>query len=73
MAEAKQGVTVSADTDILPFGTVIAINGHEYTVQDRGGAIEGRHIDIFFDSHEEAKEFGVQYAEVLLKIEATAK
>lgn len=67
MAEAKQGVTVSADTSILPFGTVVEIDGNEYIVQDRGGSVKGKHIDIYFDSHEEAKEFGVQYAEVFLK------
>ena len=31
---AKHGVTVAADTDILPFGTVLLIDGKEYIVQD---------------------------------------
>ena len=66
---AKHGVTVAADTDVLPFGTVLMIDGHEYTVQDRGGAISGKHIDIYFDSHEAAKEFGVKYMEIFLKEE----
>lgn len=64
---AKQGVTVAADTDVLPFGTVLLIGGHEYIVQDRGGAIKGNRIDIYFESHEEALEFGVQYDEVFKK------
>ena len=67
MAEAKQGVTVAADTDVLPFGTVILIDGHEYTVQDRGGGVKGNHIDVFFDTHEEARAFGLQYKEIFLK------
>ncbi len=71
MAVAKEGVTVAADTDILPFGSVIMIDGHEYTVQDRGSGINGRHIDIYFESHEAAKAFGVQKAEVLYKTEVT--
>lgn len=65
---AKHGVTVAADKGI-PFGTVLLIDGHEYTVQDRGGAINGKHIDIYFDSHEAAKEFGVKYMEIFLKEE----
>ena len=67
MSVAKQGVTVAADTDVLPFGTVILIDGHEYIVQDRGGAIKGNRIDVYFESHEEALEFGVQYKEIFLK------
>lgn len=64
---AKQGVTVAADTSVLPFGTVLLINDHEYTVQDVGGAVKGNHIDVYFESHEEALQFGVQYKEIFLK------
>jgi 3D (Asp-Asp-Asp) domain-containing protein len=35
-------------------------------VEDRGGAINGNHIDIYFNTHEEALEFGCQYANVYL-------
>jgi 3D (Asp-Asp-Asp) domain-containing protein len=64
---AAQGVTVAADTSILPFGTVLVIGGHEYTVQDRGGMVKGGHVDIYFDSHEAAKEWGTQYMEIFVK------
>ena len=64
---AVQGVTVAADTSILPFGTVLVIGGHEYTVQDRGGMVKGNHVDIYFDSHEAAKEWGTQYMEIFVK------
>lgn len=67
MSVAKQGVTVAADTNVLPFGTSLLIDGHEYIVQDRGGAIQGNRIDVYFDSHEEALVFGVQYKEVFVK------
>ena len=66
MSVAKQGVTVAADTSVLPFGSKILIDGHEYTVQDRGGAIKGNRIDVYFESHEEALQFGVQYKEIFL-------
>ena len=64
--KATEGVTVAADTSILPFGTKIFIDGHEYTVQDRGGAIKGNRIDVYFDTHQEALDFGVQYKEIYI-------
>ena len=43
------------------FGTMVEIDGMGiYTVEDRGGAIKGNRIDIYFDSHEEALEFGIK-------------
>ena len=62
---AKEGVTIAADTT-LPFGTKVLIDGHEYTVQDGGGAIKGNRIDIYFDSHQDALEFGVQHKEIYI-------
>jgi 3D (Asp-Asp-Asp) domain-containing protein len=61
-----------------PFGAVFIIKGKEYIVQDRGGAITadkfyhdgqlvyGR-VDIFFESHQDALEWGVQYLPVEVK------
>ena len=60
-AVARQGVTVAADTDLLPFGTVLLIGGEEFTVQDVGGGVNGKHIDIYFEDHQAAREFGVRY------------
>lgn len=57
------GRTIAAPPEI-PFGTQIIINGHTYTVEDRGGAIRGNRIDIYFETHEEALKFGVQYVEI---------
>lgn len=64
---AVQGVTIAADTSVLPFGTKVIMDGHEYTVQDRGGAIKGNKIDVYFESHQEALEFGVQYKELFIE------
>ena len=57
--EAVYG-TVAADTDYYPFGTLFYIPGYGYgRVHDRGGAIKGpRRLDLFFESHEEALEWG---------------
>ena len=64
---AKQGVTVAADGDLLEFGTSLKINGIDYSVQDRGSAIKKKHLDVYFESHEEALDFGVQYKTVYMK------
>lgn len=64
---AKEGVTVAADTDILPFGTKVKINGEIYTVQDTGGAIQGHRIDIFMNDHQAALDFGRQTIEVFVE------
>ena len=61
---AVAGRTIAADTSRYPFGTKLMINGQIYTVEDVGGAIKGNHIDIFFNSHEEALAFGKQYSSV---------
>lgn len=66
-SRATEGVTVAADTSVLPFGSIVQINGEEYEVQDRGGAIQGNRIDIYFDDHETAETYGVQYHEVFVK------
>ena len=52
-ATTVEGVTCAADKSI-PFGTKLLINDHIYTVQDRGGAIKGNHIDIYISSHKRA-------------------
>jgi 3D (Asp-Asp-Asp) domain-containing protein len=61
---ATAGRTVAADTSKLPFGTKVVIEGHTYTVEDVGGAVNGNHIDVFFSSHSKALEWGVRYCEV---------
>ena len=62
------GKFVAADTDLLPFGTKLSIPGYHsgrpVEVIDRGGDIKGRHIDVFFPTHKQAKEWGVQYMTV---------
>ena len=60
---ATAGRTVAASAKFA-FGTKLNINGHVYTVEDRGGAINGNKIDIFVNSHAEALAWGVRYLPV---------
>lgn len=48
----------------VSFGTKLLINGHVYTVEDRGTPYG--HVDIYFNSHSEANAFGLRYADVYL-------
>lgn len=54
---ARAAHTIAASKE-YPFGTQIELNGTIYTVEDRGGAIKGNKIDVYFDTHEEALQFG---------------
>jgi len=52
----------------IPFGRMVVVpgynNGKPVPVLDRGGAIKGDKIDVFFGSHAEALEWGVKCLEV---------
>lgn len=61
--KATAGRTVAASTQ-YDFGTKLLINGSTYTVEDRGGAITGNKIDIYFNTHAEAIAWGVKYLPV---------
>lgn len=50
-----------ATPSTFSFGTKVVINGTTYTVEDRGGAIQGNRIDIYMNSHSEALAWGVRY------------
>ena len=66
-AIAEEGVTIAADWSVYSPGTILYIEGiGERTVQDRGGAISGQKIDVFFNNHEDALRFGRQ--EVRIKV-----
>lgn len=60
------GVSIAVDPDVIQYGTEVVINGHTYKAQDCGNGIEGNDIDIYMLDHDDALEFGVQYAEVFL-------
>lgn len=61
------GKFVAADRSV-PFGTMISIPGYAdgapVPVLDRGGAIKGNRLDVFFPTHAEALRWGVKYLDV---------
>jgi len=62
------GRFVAADTGILRFGTRLEIPGYHdarpVEVIDRGGAIKGYKLDVYFPSHEEALLWGRKMLDV---------
>lgn len=64
--KATDGRTIAVDPSVIPYGSKVSINGNIYVAEDCGGAVNNNHIDIYFDSHDEALQFGVQYSDVYL-------
>jgi len=69
----QPGDTFVAADKSYRFGTEMVIPGYNtrqsVQVMDRGGAIKGNRLDIFFHSHQQALQWGVQHLDVLIKVE----
>ena len=67
----RPGDTFVAADRRYSFGTEMLIpgysNGRAVKVLDRGGAIKGNRLDVFFATHQEALEWGVKYLEVSVR------
>ena len=49
----------------IPFGTVVEVPGYgRCKVEDRGGAIRGKRLDVLFQTHAEARAWGVKWMRV---------
>jgi len=64
----QPGDTFVAADKRYAFGTKMLVPGYGHgqavKVLDRGGAIKGNRVDVFFPSHQEALEWGVQHLDV---------
>lgn len=56
--EAVPGVTVAVDPDIIPLGSKVYIEGMGWYVAHDTGNFSGKVIDVYFEDHEAALEFG---------------
>ncbi|WP_052947895.1 3D domain-containing protein [Aneurinibacillus tyrosinisolvens] len=58
---AAEGRTIAVDPDVVPLGWWVYIEGYGFRkAEDTGGAIKGNRVDLFFNSEDEATNFGVQ-------------
>lgn len=63
---AQADYTIAVDPDVIPYGSVVYINGNMYIAEDCGGAVNNNQIDVYHNTHDEAVKFGIQYADVWL-------
>jgi len=57
--------TVSVDPNVIPLGSSLYIEGYGYAVAaDKGSAIKGNVVDVFFDSESECNTWGRQTVKV---------
>ena len=65
---------IAADTTLYPYGTVMYIPGYGYgRVEDKGGAVKGRHIDLYRPNHWFARHWGVQTKKVKVWLPAAGR
>lgn len=65
-AKVTEGRTIAAPYN-MPFGTVLEVEGFgQYVVEDRGGAIKGKRLDIYVGDYEKALQMGRQKANVTI-------
>ena len=62
----EAGVSIATDPNVIMYNQDVYINGSVYKAHDTGGNIKGNQIGIYMTDHDEAVEFGVQYADVYL-------
>ncbi|WP_245630071.1 3D domain-containing protein [Alicyclobacillus acidiphilus] len=58
---AKTGRTIAVDPTVIPYGSLVYIEGIGWRIaEDTGGAIRGHHIDLLVGDRRDAIEFGVK-------------
>lgn len=64
MLRADRG-SIAVDPAVIPLGSVLWIEGYGYGVaMDRGSAIRGDRVDLFFNTRDEAIRWGVKKVRV---------
>ncbi len=59
--------TIAVDPKIIPMGTKLYVEGYGYAIAaDKGSAIKGKFIDVYFNTLNEALDFGVKNIKVLI-------
>lgn len=67
--KATANHTIAVDPKLISYGSILVIDGIEYRAEDCGGAIKGNKLDIYFDTHDEARQYAKQLKKVYLKEE----
>jgi len=58
---------VAVDPKVIPMGTKLYVEGYgEAIAADQGGAIKGNRIDLYFDTHQQALNYGMKTVNVTI-------
>lgn len=61
-AKVKEGRTIAVDPKVIPIGYWVYIEGIGYRrAEDKGSAVKGNKIDVYYDSEKYANKFGKKY------------
>jgi 3D (Asp-Asp-Asp) domain-containing protein len=73
MHRIRRGDVFAAADKKVPFGTHIIIpgynSGRSIEVKDRGGLIQGNHLDLYFTNHKTAQKWGVKHLDVRVRLD----
>ena len=69
--QATEGRTVAVDPNVIPYGATIEVvyadgSSVQLVAEDCGSGIKAQRLDVFFEDHQTALEFGIQPAYVFL-------
>lgn len=64
-SEPTIGRTIGVDPSVIPYGSLVWINGHIYVAEDTGN-YTGNHIDILCESESQAQQLGTYRTEVFI-------
>ncbi|WP_291633565.1 3D domain-containing protein [Clostridium sp.] len=60
--------TIAVDPSVIPFGTKLYVEGYGNAIAaDKGSAVKGKYIDVFFNTNAEARNWGVKYIKVQIQ------
>lgn len=58
---------VAVDPNVIPMGTRLYVEGYgEAIAADQGNAIKGNRIDLYFDTHQQALDYGMKTVKVTI-------
>lgn len=68
-APVQAGVSAAVDPSLIPLGSKVVVDYgdgvlHEYIAQDVGGWVNGAHVDLAVETHDEALQMGRRTATV---------
>lgn len=69
--KAMQGRTIAVDKSVIPLGSTVLIYYEDslvgiYQAEDTGGDIKGNKIDMYFENHNDAHDWGIKDCEVVI-------